>query len=125
MQIFQTGQTLPTWQKKPTLKRGGGSQKRTRLRKKQSMKRFGNLYGQICSLENLQLADAKARKRKAGNMGYKHTTKIGRQTCYCFSRAAEQNLPHLALYHLQGLRAQRKELYTACLTFRTASPTMR
>jgi RNA-directed DNA polymerase len=33
------------------------------------MKRFGNLYGQICSLENLQLADAKARKRKAGQYG--------------------------------------------------------
>lgn len=33
------------------------------------MRRFGNLYGQICSLENLQLADIKARKRKAGQYG--------------------------------------------------------
>jgi retron-type reverse transcriptase len=33
------------------------------------MKRLGNLYGQICSLENLQLADEKARKGKLRSHG--------------------------------------------------------
>jgi RNA-directed DNA polymerase len=33
------------------------------------MKRIGNLYGQICSVENLNLADAKARKGKAWQYG--------------------------------------------------------
>lgn len=36
---------------------------------KQSMKRIGNLYEQICSLENLQLADQKARKGKSWQYG--------------------------------------------------------
>lgn len=33
------------------------------------MKRVGNLYNQICSLQNLQVADAKARKGKAKQYG--------------------------------------------------------
>jgi RNA-directed DNA polymerase len=33
------------------------------------MKRLNNLYQQICSIENLQSADVKARKGKAGNYG--------------------------------------------------------
>ena len=33
------------------------------------MKRIGNIYQQVCSLENLQLADAKARKGKAWQYG--------------------------------------------------------
>lgn len=36
---------------------------------KQSMKRIGNLYDKICSLENLQLADQKARKGKLWQYG--------------------------------------------------------
>lgn len=36
---------------------------------KQSMKRIGNLYEKICSLENLQLADQKARKGKSWQYG--------------------------------------------------------
>jgi RNA-directed DNA polymerase len=37
------------------------------------MKRIGNLYERICSLENLRLADSNARKGKAGSYGvYKH-----------------------------------------------------
>ncbi|MGN6293741.1 MAG: reverse transcriptase domain-containing protein [Chitinophagaceae bacterium] len=36
------------------------------------MKRLGNLYEKICSIENLQLADAKARKGKAGQYGVQH-----------------------------------------------------
>lgn len=37
--------------------------------KKQSMKRIGNLYEKICSIENLMLADAKARKGKKFQYG--------------------------------------------------------
>ena len=33
------------------------------------MKRIGNLYGQICSIENLRLADQKARKGKGWQYG--------------------------------------------------------
>ena len=33
------------------------------------MKRIGNIYQKICSLDNLRLADQKARKRKAGQYG--------------------------------------------------------
>lgn len=38
-------------------------------KKKQSMKRYGNLYDQIISLENLNLADQKARKGKTRSYG--------------------------------------------------------
>jgi RNA-directed DNA polymerase len=37
--------------------------------KKQRMKRIGNIYQQICSIDNLVLADAKARKGKAWQYG--------------------------------------------------------
>lgn len=33
------------------------------------MKRLGNLYDQICSIDNLRLADEKARKRKLRSYG--------------------------------------------------------
>jgi hypothetical protein len=36
---------------------------------KQRMKRISNIYQQICSMENLMLADAKARKGKAWQYG--------------------------------------------------------
>lgn len=37
--------------------------------KAKAMKRINNLYDKICSVENLQLADAKARKGKSGQYG--------------------------------------------------------
>lgn len=39
------------------------------------MKRVGNLYQHICSMENLILADKKARKGKGGQYGVKHFDK--------------------------------------------------
>jgi RNA-directed DNA polymerase len=39
------------------------------IKAKEKMKRIGNLYERICSIENLKLADQKARKGKAGQYG--------------------------------------------------------
>ena len=39
--------------------------------KAKAMKRINNLYDKICSIENLQLADSKARKGKSGQYGIK------------------------------------------------------
>ena len=44
------------------------------------MKRKGNLYDQIISLENLNLADSKARKGKAFSYGVRlHDTETGKR----------------------------------------------
>lgn len=59
--------------KKARLNKGGGGTRREPDPKyKGEMKKLGNLYEQICSIENLQLADAKARKGKG------HQVAIGR-----------------------------------------------
>ena len=42
---------------------------------KQRMKRIGNLYDKICSIENLQLADSIAQKGKSKQPGVKHHNK--------------------------------------------------
>lgn len=44
------------------------------------MKRYDNLYERICSIENLRLAEKRARKGKEGTYGVK-----------VFDRDAEQN----------------------------------
>lgn len=60
-----TAQTLPAWQK--TTSEDGALVPET-IREgdpvKQSMKRAGNIYGRICSVENLHMADEIARKGK-------------------------------------------------------------
>lgn len=43
--------------------------KRKMSEKKQTMKRYGNLYNKIISLDNLYIADSKARRRKEGSFG--------------------------------------------------------
>lgn len=57
-----------TWQKM-TLKLNWLVMKVKTSFNKQSMKRIGDIYGKICSLENLQLADQKARKGKSWQYG--------------------------------------------------------
>lgn len=44
------------------------------------MKRIGNLYEKICSIENLQLADEKARKGKLRTYGVIEHDKTGKLT---------------------------------------------
>lgn len=44
------------------------------------MKRIGNLYEKICSIENLQLADEKARKGKLRTYGVLEHDKTGKRT---------------------------------------------
>jgi RNA-directed DNA polymerase len=58
--------TVPTWQKTTNQTRAVVSPiaGRSRPEKQRPMKRIGNLYQQICSLDNLALADVKARKGK-------------------------------------------------------------
>lgn len=51
--------------------RGVSSQKANATPQSKGMNRIGKLYGQICSVENLQLADKIARKGKAGQPGIK------------------------------------------------------
>lgn len=50
--------------KKSRLNKGGFSTERDQDPKHKGMKRIGNIYSQICSFENLMLADVKARKGK-------------------------------------------------------------
>ena len=45
--------------------------RRLKIRKQRNMKRIGNLYGKIISLDNLRLADEKARKGKTNTYGVK------------------------------------------------------
>ncbi len=66
--LYAAIQTLPTGQKKIQTYRGAGTERESDL-KKQSMKRFGGLYNRIISIENLQLADLKARKGKGYQYG--------------------------------------------------------
>jgi hypothetical protein len=49
-------------------KRGAGNENEGDLNK-QRMKRLGNLYDSVCSIENLVLADAVARKGKVNRRG--------------------------------------------------------
>jgi len=57
--------------KNDTHRKGAGTERESDLIRKQSMKRKGNLYQQICSIENLVLADQKARKGKSDQYGIK------------------------------------------------------
>lgn len=52
-----------------SLIRGGGSRKAKPTQNTKAMKRLSNLYSQICCYDNLQLADAKAKKGKATQPG--------------------------------------------------------
>jgi len=61
-------QALPTGQKKSQLLGALVSKEKTTLKYK-GMKRYGNLFQQICSIENLEMADAKARKGKCFQYG--------------------------------------------------------
>ncbi len=61
-------QTLPAG-KKLQFKKGVGIEKRRRLIKAKAMKRIGDLYKEIISIENLQLADEKAQKGKSKQYG--------------------------------------------------------
>ena len=63
-------QTLPTRQKITIKKRALVSQEKATFKSK-AMKRLNNLYEKIYSIENLQLADAKARKGKLNQYGVK------------------------------------------------------
>lgn len=44
------------------------------------MKRIGNLYEKIISVENLRLADEKARRGKTRTYGVRVTTRTGKPT---------------------------------------------
>ncbi len=70
------------------------------------MKRLSNLYSQICSIENLQLADHKARKGKA----YQHSIQI-------HDRNKEQNI--LLLHDMLVNKTYKTSAYT---TFKIYEP---
>lgn len=46
------------------------------------MKRIGNLFEKVISLDNLRLADEKARKGKLGTYGGSFTTNTGKRTSW-------------------------------------------
>ena len=50
------------------------------------MKRIGNLYNKVISVENLREADEKARKGKTNTYGVKVTTKIVKQIFLLFMK---------------------------------------
>ena len=63
-------QALPTWQKiTSTIKGDSSAECADTTFKSKGMKRLNNLYEKIYSIENLQLADKKARKGKADQYG--------------------------------------------------------
>ena len=70
--INERAMTLPTWQKNSynLFSVGRINPKTLWIKsKKKRMKRFGNLYSRIISIENLELADSRARKGKANSYG--------------------------------------------------------
>lgn len=73
MLLTKKSKNLATWQKiKNHLKGISKVFERSPIKQQSNkMKRIGNLFDQICSLENLQLADEKARKGKLHSHGVK------------------------------------------------------
>lgn len=67
--IIKLLQTLPLGKKIQVKKEALVSKENEILSKKQSMKRIGNLYSKIYALDNLRLADEKARKGKRHTYG--------------------------------------------------------
>lgn len=65
-------QTLPTGQKITIVKRALVAGRRRRPDKQRLMKRHGNLYNAVCNLDNLRLADVKARKLKGHQKGIRY-----------------------------------------------------
>lgn len=68
MQI-QVIQTLPTVAKNDFKIRGDSTRKGNSTLISKGMKRFNNLFEKICSLDNLYLADLRARRGKSGKIG--------------------------------------------------------
>lgn len=62
-------QTLPTWQKIKIVMKGVGTSNEENDHKAKAMKRLNNLYQQVISIENLKLADERARRGKKEQYG--------------------------------------------------------
>ncbi len=77
MQVIYRGKDLATWQKNNTFNKGISRSTESSLKNQQrnAVKRIGNLYDRICDLENLRLADEKARKGKLRTYGVREHDK--------------------------------------------------
>ena len=72
------------------------------------MKRIGNLYEKICSIENLQLADEKARKGKLRTYGViEHDKKTGSEPVEVARNLAKRYFPYIEVRRIHYLRTQR------------------
>lgn len=60
---------LAPWQKTTYSKGVGSNQRRLRIEKQSIMKRIGNLFDKVCTLENLYLAHEKAKQGKSKRYG--------------------------------------------------------
>lgn len=84
------------------------------------MKRIGNLYEKVCSIENLQLADEKARKGKLRTYGVIEHDKKREVNLLKLRETLLNGTFHTSKYDVYSLFTNPKNgKYTACLTFPT------
>ena len=99
-------QTLPTWQKITHFQKVVSTLGNATFKSKGNMNRIGKLWQQICSLDNLKLADEKARKGK----GYQYGVMI-------HDKNREANL-----LHLQRMLIERTYTTSPYTTFKIYEP---
>jgi RNA-directed DNA polymerase len=85
-------------------------------RRSKGMKRVGNLYQQICSIENLRLADAKARKGKAHQYGVQAHDKNREANILALHEALSNRSYRTSTYRNFTIR-EPKERLISCLPY--------
>ena len=83
------------------------------------MKRIGNLYEKVCSIENLQLADEKARKGKLRTYGVIEHDKKREVNLLKLRETLLNGTFHTSNTTYSLFTNPKNGKYTACLTFPT------
>lgn len=87
------------------------------------MKRLGNLYDKIISMDNLRLADERARKGKTHSYGVRVHDKHAEADLLALHEALKAGTYKTSEYSIFTIYDQKNVLFTVFHTFPTASYT--
>lgn len=89
------------------------------------MKRVGNLFEKVISLDNLRLADEKARKGKLGTYGVQLHDKHREENIFALHESLKNGTFRTSKYHVLQFMSRRKGRFSNCHIFPTESCIMR